>query len=448
VQFRTRSSHVRVYESCARKWFRNEVEGLPDPDTVAKTFGTNAHAIQEAWLRDGKPHPFSKEGIAARRAVPHLPAPGEGLGVEHKIEKVLGDGTIYTGAIDLVDLRPTSQLRRTEQGRFIRLYDHKFTAALKFAKTAEELSRDVSAVFYAMEVKRLTEDPIVNGRWVYSERNGNGVLPVDFTITGVEMRERWAKTLGSVAEMRKLAEQKPQWTEVTPDYNACDAFGGCQFRAQCALRKAQSKMGMLDDLKAKLPVGQGVAAPAAAAQPQAAVAAKAPQSPLAKLLAAKKAPTVQALVTEAPVQLEPGEMDGTGEEGAELGNVPAVPMATEPVTGIIPPDAPAPDLQKDTVEKRKRTKREKTLDVLAAPGMQEALAQDQAKLEALGAFSPPEALGVIFPPSAAMQVESQLPVIVGKLRKRAEALMGVEALPREVPLELFRLANWLERGDL
>ncbi len=393
--FRTRSSSVRVHEQCQRKGFQEQVLGLRAPDSIGKTFGTQYHLDWKTWFNDKKlPSQYTDTGIVARRAMHLYPAPGEGLlveygevteedreaGVQGAIDEVLADGTIYVGAIDLADVRPAPQLK---DGR--RLYDHKSTVNMSYAKTADELRRDVSAVFYARRLRDLALKPLgiadrdMPARWVYAERIGKKVQEVDFLITGADMRERWGKTLQSVKEMRALHDQGPRWQDVTPNYNACGDFGGCQFRAQCSLAKIrnngatapkESAVGLLDDLKKGVTIGDKVAAPQVQqAKPPTFEPAPRQQGASKATLAARGNSLAALLGKTGPVSLasvqatQPADIedpntglyDGSGDdpEPAEEGLA----------VGVNPIDAPPPDLSKDTIEKKTRKKREKGAEV-------------------------------------------------------------------------------------
>jgi hypothetical protein len=465
LPFTTRSSHVRTAESCMRKGYLNEVCGHPDEETEAKNFGTDTHTVYEHWFKAATPPPDTPHGKVARRSLHLYPAPGQGLGVEMRVQEVLKDGTVYNGAIDLADLRAPAQLIRDDDGRGLRLYDHKTCGSLNWAKDADTLARDVSAVFYAMQLRKALhamgwDEKEIPARWVYSERNPNGkTRPVDFLITREAQRERWAKTLETVGNMRKLAEQGPHWTDVTPNYKACSAYGGCKFQGQCNLARRRTNMGLLDNLRASMAVGQQVTAqpPAPAAPPGGVLAmhlakatpAPAPQQPAAEAVAA--------IPVAAAVPVQPGL-----EEGITL------PM-TEPITGVVPPDAPAPDLTKDTVEKKTRKKREKVVEgvpVLTYPQqVTEALGQGSimaaaavdAMNVAIGGMAQPSRTAAPQPNppptpthrSEVSKIDYEVAMAEGafidKLRKYAED--QAEKSPA-LALALFTFSNKLERGEL
>jgi hypothetical protein len=508
VSFKTRSSHVRTFESCKRKWSLNELFGFPDPDTMAKLFGTKAHKFREDWLRDSKLPTASKEGLAAQRGLNFLPAPGAGLLVEHAIEKTLTgslESVIYTGAIDLVDMRSAGLLLKG-----VRLYDHKFTGNLKWAKTADELSRDVSAVFYAMEVRRLTreagaEEEEISARWLYGERESTRVKPVDFVINRANQRERWAETLDSVGQMKRHADQMGSftWKDVEPNYDACNAYGGCPFKAQCTFarvaplgvgavketnpqgEKERVNMGLLDSLRnSEVVLGDKVAATPAVATLKAVVQSAPPvptKSVLAGLLQKKAAP--------APVPAPEVMQDEEGDDEADLMDsesmTPLPAMMDVPLNvGVVPPDAPEPDLTKDTVEKKKKGKRQKKLDTAVdepsqtielsskateqlntivetvtdpTPAMRNLMTYtpevQAAAADVVANFTQPaseQVVGALGPPVAVYKThysDDKVADVVRQLRIRAERFVSGDNLSQQDRgIELFVVANIIERG--
>jgi hypothetical protein len=485
--FTTRSSHVRTAETCLRKWYLNEVCGLPDQETAAKTFGTITHLIYEEWFRDAKNPATSAHGEpahreVARRSLHMYPAPGPGLLVEHKLSETLEDGTVYTGALDLADARP---------GAVVRLYDHKTCGSLKWAKTATDLEKDVSAVFYGRHLLRILhglgfQEEALRSRWVYSERNPNGkTVPVNFILRPSNMRERWDKTLDMVKIMRRHAEQTPAWQDVTPNYDACGNYGGCRFQGQCNLvRRRQETMGLMDQLRASLPQQQAAQVQAAPQQAPAPIPAPVPAAPGGILAAFQQQqaaqPAAQA-VAALPVQ-QPAQVQAPAvvlvSPGLEEGiNVPVqvpptfVAPIPAPVVGVVPPDAPAPDLTKDTVEKKTRKKREKAVDAvpmiatpqqavqMVGPGtsMAEAV-QDPRLFAILPPVQPIEKAPAQVQELAKAMAEAHNPAaieihyggdskqaeIITKIRKYAET----SDASQDACLEMFILANKLERGEL
>lgn len=362
-------------------------------ESEAMRFGTKMHLHLEEWLKFGKVPDYSPEGLAAVKTIKLLPPPSPGLSVEHKILEVLpdadahGPATVYTGAIDLCDLRPVAEVQHWPEpaGMYddedaprrsvpYRLLDHKSCASLQWSKKRHELEDDVSSTFYGREVMRRTGDKVIYSRWNYSERIGSKAEPRDFVLTADGVERRWKRTQQTVAEMRQLHYSQKDWTEVAGNYEHCGAYGGCQFRSQCSLqRNEEVAMGLLDHLKSGGEVGKGVATGSPASKPAedtvpgmlegtalgnslaamfkagASASGAQPAAPVARLVP-PVVPTVEAAPEVAPSKEEEQDLMEEGGEEPEGMNF-----------GINPADAAPADLQKDTVEKRSRKKREKTL---------------------------------------------------------------------------------------
>lgn len=231
----TRSSEVRVFERCKRKWFIEKIMKIPQEESYAMSWGTHLHRHLEAYLSTGtKPTGSGATGRAAWRSFHLLPKPSHELIVEETFVRTIG-GAEYFGTPDLID--PTSDAP-------ILLYDHKSTARLKYAKSKEELQKDVSANFYAHLVQEITNKHDVPSRWIYTERNGEGVMPVDFTLTNTMIEERMDKTTRSVEDMVRISEAK-SYAQVEGNFSACRDYnrtcphiGKCETLRKFSLLKA------------------------------------------------------------------------------------------------------------------------------------------------------------------------------------------------------------------
>lgn len=236
MTFVTRSSHVRVFERCQRRWYFEEIMKHKADDTPALRFGTAMHLELEKWLRDGTP-PDEKlrlenlyPGQAARKSLHWLPVPGKDLMVEHKfIDTELVSGVEYHGTVDLADPREMVP---------IHLYDHKSTVGLAFAKTVTELQQDVSATFYAAQLRWLWGEPTIKSRWIYTERSRSGqVKAVDFDLTSAMIDDRLATTVKSVESMRALSTAQ-SYIDAHSNWDACNDYNRkCPHWGKCELTK-------------------------------------------------------------------------------------------------------------------------------------------------------------------------------------------------------------------
>lgn len=243
----TRSSHVRIYETCPRQWYLHHATNYANCKSDAMTWGVTMHEILEDWFERGIPPPNTPHGRAARLSLQHLPAPGPGLSVEKKWKLSAAPYVAeYTGAIDLCDVTvrqyPEPEAKLLPPGiyyghfnKFVQMWDHKSCSDVKWAKTPEELSQDISACAYAHYLCTTYNAGEVRCRWVYTQRDGKASVPVDFTITREQAAARWQKTMQSVAEMQAIlkAAQPGAVQDIRGNLDVCDAYGGCHYRPTC-----------------------------------------------------------------------------------------------------------------------------------------------------------------------------------------------------------------------
>lgn len=232
-----RSSSVRTYESCPRKWLLQYTR-KDALSSAAMDFGTEMHLHLENWYKSGKIPPGTPTGLAARASMKHLPAPGEHLLPEHNWLRALRSKGIeytYSGTLDLMDDRVYWDAAGK---RYMIFYDHKSTAGIKWAKTPAELADDVSACAYALWMIDVYDLDYVTCKWVYTQRDAKLSIPVVFTITKEQAQARWARTMKAVDEMIPLMAANSAAAPLSPDtlpgnFSACDEFGGCTYIEIC-----------------------------------------------------------------------------------------------------------------------------------------------------------------------------------------------------------------------
>lgn len=272
---RTRSTYVRLYEACPRKWLLQHLAGYP-ADSDAMAWGRELHAVLEAYYKHGTlPNKRTPHGKAALKSLPHLPPPGPTLRVEESwatsIPAEHGDIT-YTGAMDLYRAEP--RYNPDTQEYYLELWDHKSCAqaAGRYAKTARDLEDDLSANAYAHHLlAQFPQASYVKCRWVYTQRDARQSVPVDFIITRNMAQARWDRTLASVRDMCVLlTTHSGEPMQAAPNYDHCSAFGGCPYRSQCGTAAdtvaAPQQRATLPIMSSKL-MAKLQAAPAAAVDP-------------------------------------------------------------------------------------------------------------------------------------------------------------------------------------
>lgn len=366
MTFVTRSSHVRIFERCQRRWYFEEIMKHRAEDTSAMRFGTAMHAELERWLRDGTSPDLDRKtaeglypGQAARKSLHLLPLPGGDLMVEHQfVDKKLVAGADYFGTVDLANPR---------EGASIDLYDHKSTAGLAFAKTVTELQQDVSATFYAHQLRWLWGEPTIKSRWIYTERVRSGqVKAVDFDLTSAMIDDRLATTVKSVESMVQLSatqshiDAPPNW-DACNDYNRkCPHWGKCELTKSATVPAEESKVNLLakvaNGIHPKTDDALSVKPPAAGKMLS-----------LRDKLAAAKAlaqPSTEKLL-ETSIAMNVAADTAVQEVAAQMGQEAFVALDVSPVIGAVgvnPPDAAPPTFEAAVVEQPKVKKSKKQKD--------------------------------------------------------------------------------------
>jgi RecB family exonuclease len=246
-------TQISTWRLCHRKFAFTYLMDLPRPEsTKAQRIGTAVHTRAERFFQTGEPDyrvpdttPEGEVEATAARILPHivdkLPL---GAASEQKVQVTLG-GVLFGGRFDWLHSR--------EDGT-VELGDLKTTSNLKYAKTEAELSVDPQALVYS-QGQTLVPPDRVDCRWVYVQTRGFPyvrevsfrpdftALP-DLVTDGQAIVLAWASKADGVPVDQQAFE---------PNTSACDAYGGCPFRAKCQidpgerLISLQKRMGLLSN---------------------------------------------------------------------------------------------------------------------------------------------------------------------------------------------------------
>lgn len=220
----TSPSQISTFRDCARKWYRESVLGERPPSSPAAERGTRVHEQIEQWLMNG----IAPTDGTARAMLRHLP-PGGSVSPDHVEQSfdITPPGWVarVRGRIDLID--PTTN----------QIIDHKTTATLDYAKSEQDLATDTQAIIYsavALSGALGVEfgEPL---RFALSYGTTRGAVKtalVSRTFTRAQLSEPLARIGEEVAQQRDTAGAL-QWSEVEPNYQSCDKYGGCFFRDDC-----------------------------------------------------------------------------------------------------------------------------------------------------------------------------------------------------------------------
>jgi len=359
------ASQVDTYNTCNRKWWFNKILGIETPPHPSAVIGTEVHAQLEAYLEEKAP--ADSLGPIARTALPFAPKPGT-VYIEQSIEELglVAGGLPALGYIDVLDLT----------GDIPQVLDWKTTSNFRYAKTEDELLRNVQMSVYAratlamcdrLDVPEPTNVRVTHVAMLtkapHEARRTSALMPVR------TIHENWSLIDRTVLTMRETATcETPD--KVTPTKSACSAYGGCPFLDRCraleATRSIFAGLGSaqpndnndnnpesttMSDAKTSLLARLGVktkaqSAAATTATPTATPAATpAPVSPLVEMaplviamMAPELMPVAQAPAAKPPVNAADALM---ARLRGSLATPPAPVAATVAPVTITPPDAPS-----------------------------------------------------------------------------------------------------------
>lgn len=361
------ATQVDVFSLCERKWGFTYVIGVKyEPNEYAQ-FGIAVDNLLSGWLSTGKSFDTSThEGQVALRAIPVLPKPGTPtLKVQSKFYLKLPSAT-FVGYKDLeyIDL----------EGRFgvagePVVEDHKTTVdPTRWAKTADQLRVNTQAILYAADAISKHKFESVTLKWnYYSSRKPSKPHVVQVRVERAAVEEQ-AKAIDKIAKHiiatyakaaafttkydGELKDAEREFVaKLTPNPEACEAFGGCPFRSQCNLTSSERMVALmagnslLDKMNARKAQQQGAsaaaAAPAASPAPAPAAPSAAPTAAAAPSVSAPKrlAPKAPKLSATAPATAP----EGNGANVNPPVSASATPAAPPPAASeVVPPPAAAP----------------------------------------------------------------------------------------------------------
>lgn len=262
------ASQLSNFKLCERKWFYESIMGIRSPSTPAQERGTAIHALIEDHYNTGAV--IEDKKVAA--AVLALPKPGTpGVSVETEIDAVL-DGIHVKGFIDMLDLSNPLHPH---------VIDTKTMKTFRYALTSQEMAENSQVLKYAFYVlTRLAPDAThftLSHNQIALDTNEPPRL-VSATVTADHVRDRWAQMKSTFEKMLNIRANVTNARDVTPNYNSCDAFGGCPHRERCAVAafdfngdipmsapKTSSTL-VIEDMTANKPLGRTGALAARAAE--------------------------------------------------------------------------------------------------------------------------------------------------------------------------------------
>lgn len=321
----TSPSQLSAFRLCARKWWRESVNGERRPSGPAAERGSLIHAQLEQYLEHGAP---PDDGVA-RSMLRLLPGAASIPRAQIEVDFAFtpaGWPVPVRGRVDLVEL--------AVGGGYARITDHKTVGSLSASQKGEyELRADPQALLYshAALVGALGDlgplgEPLTF-RLVYGETAAPYRVAVSSVTWGAADLVEGVDALGEAARAQSVQAAAPSWGDVAPNYSACDRFGGCPFFTDCraaAVAPVVEVQGFMSSSSsdpssflAALAARKGAAAPATPA-PLAPVVQAPPAAPSAPSTGAP--PVVSPWVDDDDEALErlgrsPFEVDGEAYAG-------------------------------------------------------------------------------------------------------------------------------------
>ncbi len=232
------ASQIETYSSCQRKWAWRAIAKIEVPPHASAAKGSLIHKQFERYLR-GESLDYSTPSLreAAERAMPgiaNLPPPATpGLLVEHGFSFETSRGIVFRGFVDLVV--PDSASVPGCEGGAPCVVDHKSTSSFRWAKSTDVLMTDVQAMIYAYWAMSHFKVPVVDLVWNYVTTKGAAATERRHlrAVQSHVVEQFLGPIVATATELCATYEQQPKPLDLAPNLAACDAYGGCPYRALC-----------------------------------------------------------------------------------------------------------------------------------------------------------------------------------------------------------------------
>jgi RecB family exonuclease len=228
------SSITLFKEGCQRKWYYRYIVGTPSETSEAMTLGSKVHEALEQYLLKGeKPTQTTLEGKIAAKGLHLLPPRNEEMRVEISLKELpIPDLPIpFKGFIDLLEMEGTPHV-----------LDHKTTSNLKWAKTEQDLSKNIQLIIYARHVLEHSDsDDIRLTHIYYVTRHPHNTKEVSVVVSREHVYAEFEKILETVHEM--LAAAQLPMDAVPKQKGHCYAYGKrCPHYNECYQTTASRPM--------------------------------------------------------------------------------------------------------------------------------------------------------------------------------------------------------------
>lgn len=256
---------------CARKWAFSRLDGVPKPQSPGAALGSRCHELWELYLRDGVPFDLSTvEGRICQATQHLLPAGGRGLVDVETSFRFEWEGVTWAGKKDAAYWERkggtvTEEFIVGDDKTFRVVLDHKTTSDFRYAKSERtSLLGHPQAPIYALEEHEMIcgrapvrlawnyvkhgvtfDKDAPPGPYGYTIKSARRPVafepPVRLIVSRAEAEDALGRFVPTAKRMLKIIQEPPAPHEgsiarqLEPNPDACEAFGGCPYRAQCGL---------------------------------------------------------------------------------------------------------------------------------------------------------------------------------------------------------------------
>jgi len=255
-------SQIDTFQHCQRKWGWRYLNKIILPPNYAAEIGLRGHGILEKYLTTAHLNPLESDLHHLCSMGAHLyPAPcTPGLQIEHHFGCMIG-GYRFHGYKDVQLLqRPLSHGRcvgcsdTTRCDECLpRVWDHKFTSNLRWAKSDEVLRTDTQAVIYLFDAMLKADYPKARGTWVYYQRKGaRKIQRSEVTLRVEDLSVPLKEILKAAAKIHYIRKNYTSALQLPPNVLACSDFGGCGYSSLCNLTPKDRFTSLIKSEKARL----------------------------------------------------------------------------------------------------------------------------------------------------------------------------------------------------
>jgi hypothetical protein len=274
------ASQVETFMLCGRKWAWSKIAKVERAESKSAELGSETHTQLETYLAGGALDYTKESGYIAAAGIHLLPVPNApGMRIEEPFDfSSVRTRFRWLGRKD-IECDDTS-IFPDHVGGVPGISDHKTTSGMGWAKKPADLEYDVQANLYAHEACTRTGASAVDLIWTYYQTRGAR------TAKRVHLRvlsDHAARMFGliedvaaemaehekSAARLTKLGlEPSAYLPTMTPNPGACSAFGGCPYEHKCELttqervRAIMPGLSLIDSLRKRAAIADGVPAPA------------------------------------------------------------------------------------------------------------------------------------------------------------------------------------------